>query len=153
MRIGDLRPPLGANTKRKRVGRGRGSTHGKTCGKGTNGQKVRQGESIPAGFEGGQTPLHRRLPKRRGISKGSMPIGMFRKRYAVINVGQLEALGTEERISPELLRERGIFRRREAGVRVLGEGELTKPLIVAAHHFSATARAKIEAAGGTVEVI
>ncbi|NCP32381.1 MAG: 50S ribosomal protein L15 [Armatimonadetes bacterium] len=153
MKLGELRPPAGSKRNRKRVGRGTGSTLGKTCGKGQNGQKVRRGASIRTGFEGGQTPLHRRLPKQRGVSGGAMPIGMFRREYAVLNVGRLEAFETGTKVTPELLREQRLMDRRHVGLRILGDGELTKPLTVVAHHFSAAAREKIESAGGAVEVI
>ena len=152
MHIGDLRPPPGAKKKRKRVGRGTASGHGKTSGRGMKGQKARG--SVRLGFEGGQTPLYRRLRKRRGVSQAARNIGIFRRTYAQVNVGRLEErfdAGTV--VTPELLRERRIVRKLGDGVRILGEGQLTKALTVRAHHFSAAARAKIEAAGGTAEVI
>lgn len=152
MHIGDLRPPPGAKKKRKRVGRGMGSGHGKTSGRGMKGQKARG--SVRMGFEGGQTPLYRRLRKRRGVSQAARNIGIFRRTYAQVNVGRLEErfdAGTV--VTPELLRERRIVRKLGDGVRILGDGQLTKALTVRAHHFSAAARAKIEAAGGTAEVI
>lgn len=152
MHIGDLRPPPGAKKKRKRVGRGMGSGHGKTSGRGMKGQKARG--SVRLGFEGGQTPLYRRLRKRRGVSQAARNIGIFRRTYAQVNVGRLEErfdAGTV--VTPELLRERRIVRKLGDGVRILGDGQLTKALTVRAHHFSAAARAKIEAAGGTAEVI
>ena len=152
MHIGDLRPPPGAKKKRKRVGRGMASGHGKTSGRGMKGQKARG--SVRMGFEGGQTPLYRRLRKRRGVSQAARNIGIFRRTYAQVNVGRLEErfdAGTV--VTPELLRERRIVRKLGDGVRVLGDGQLTKALTVRAHHFSAAARAKIEAAGGTAEVI
>lgn len=152
MHIGDLRPPPGAKKKRKRVGRGMGSGHGKTSGRGMKGQNARG--SVRMGFEGGQTPLYRRLRKRRGVSQAARNIGIFRRTYAQVNVGRLEErfdAGTV--VTPELLRERRIVRKLGDGVRILGDGQLTKALTVRAHHFSAAARAKIEAAGGTAEVI
>lgn len=152
MHIGDLRPPPGAKKKRKRVGRGMASGHGKTSGRGMKGQKARG--SVRLGFEGGQTPLYRRLRKRRGVSQAARNIGIFRRTYAQVNVGRLEErfdAGTV--VTPELLRERRIVRKLGDGVRILGDGQLTKALTVRAHHFSAAARAKIEAAGGTAEVI
>lgn len=152
MHIGDLRPPPGAKKKRKRVGRGMASGHGKTSGRGMKGQKARG--SVRMGFEGGQTPLYRRLRKRRGVSQAARNIGIFRRTYAQVNVGRLEErfdAGTV--VTPELLRERRIVRKLGDGVRILGDGQLTKALTVRAHHFSAAARAKIEAAGGTAEVI
>lgn len=152
MHIGDLRPPPGAKKKRKRVGRGMGSGHGKTSGRGMKGQNARG--NVRMGFEGGQTPLYRRLRKRRGVSQAARNIGIFRRTYAQVNVGRLEErfdAGTV--VTPELLRERRIVRKLGDGVRILGDGQLTKALTVRAHHFSAAARAKIEAAGGTAEVI
>ncbi len=152
MHIGDLRPPPGAKKKRKRVGRGMASGHGKTSGRGMKGQKARG--SVRLGFEGGQTPLYRRLRKRRGVSQAARNIGIFRRTYAQVNVGRLEErfdAGTV--VTPELLQERRIVRKLGDGVRILGDGQLTKALTIRAHHFSAAARAKIEAAGGTAEVI
>jgi large subunit ribosomal protein L15 len=152
MHIGDLRPAPGAKKKRKRVGRGHGSGHGKTSTRGMKGQKARG--SVRPGFEGGQTPLYRRLRKHRGISQAARNTGIFRRSYAEINVGSLEDrfdAGTV--VTPELLHEQRVVRKLGDGLRVLGEGELTKALTVRAHHFSAAARAKIEAAGGTAEVI
>lgn len=152
MHIGDLRPAPGAKKKRKRVGRGHGSGHGKTSTRGMKGQKARG--SVRPGFEGGQTPLYRRLRKRRGVSQAARNIGIFRRSYAEINVGRLEErfdAGTV--VTPELLLQQHIVRKLGDGLRILGEGDLTKALTVRAHHFSAAARAKIEAAGGTAEVI
>ncbi|MCS6858727.1 MAG: 50S ribosomal protein L15 [Abditibacteriales bacterium] len=151
MRIDNLRPAVGARRKKKRVGRGIGSGHGKTSTRGQKGQRARDG--IAPGFEGGQTPLHRRLPKQRGLARKAMPVRMFKKTYAIVNVEQLEKLEAHTMVTPELLKERGVIKQVRDGVRVLGKGELTKPLTVRAHHFSASALQKIEAAGGTAEVI
>jgi large subunit ribosomal protein L15 len=116
------------------------------------GQKARG--SVRVGFEGGQTPLYRRLRKRRGLSKSSRNIGIFRRNYAEVNVGRLEGrFDAGAVVTPEALVEQRIVRNLRDGVRVLGDGELSKALTVRAHHFSATARAKIEAAGGTAEVV
>jgi len=128
------------------------SGHGKTSGRGMKGQNARG--SVRLGFEGGQTPLYRRLRKRRGVSQAARNIGIFRRTYAQVNVGRLEErfdAGTV--VTPELLQERRIVRKLGDGVRILGDGQLTKALTIRAHHFSAAARAKIEAAGGTAEVI
>ncbi len=152
MQIGELAPAPGAKGRRKRVGRGIGSGHGKTSCRGMKGQKARS--KVRPGFEGGQTPLYRRLRKRRGLSKASRNIGIFRRSWAEVNVGRLEErfdAGAE--VTPEVLLERRIIRKLNDGVRVLGEGELSKALTVRAHHFTAAARAKIEAAGGSAEVI
>jgi len=151
MRIGQLSPAPGSTHKRKRVGCGIGSGHGKTCGRGMKGQKARG--SVPPRFEGGQTPLHRRMRKLRGVSKSAMPRGMLRKEYAIINVGQLERFEPGTQITAERLKESGVVKSIKDGVRVLGEGELTKPLHILASHFSASARGKVEAAGGTAEVV
>lgn len=152
MQIDELSPAPGAKKRRKRVGRGMGSGHGKTSGRGMKGQKARS--KIRPGFEGGQTPLYRRLRKRRGLSKASRNIGIFRRSWAEVNVGRLEErfdAGAE--VTPETLLERRVIRKLGDGVRVLGDGELNKALTVRAHHFTAAAKAKIEAAGGTAEVI
>lgn len=152
MHLGDLRPAQGAKKRRKRVGRGMGSGHGKTSTRGMKGQKARY--SVRPGFEGGQTPLYRRLRKRRGIGKSARNLGIFRRNYAEVNVGRLEDrfdAGTV--VTPELLRQQGMVRGAIDGLRVLGQGQLAKALTIRAHHFSASARAKIEAAGGTAEVI
>ena len=152
MHLGDLRPAQGAKKRRKRVGRGMGSGHGKTSTRGMKGQKARY--SVRPGFEGGQTPLYRRLRKRRGIGKSARNLGIFRRNYAEVNVGRLEDrfdAGTV--VTPELLQQQGIVRGSIDGLRVLGQGQLAKALTIRAHHFSASARAKIEAAGGTAEVI
>lgn len=152
MAIARLRPPRGAKKARKRVGRGMGSGHGKTSGRGMKGQHAR--EQVRPGFEGGQTPLYRRLRKRRGMGKSARNLGVFAREYAEVNVGRLEEVfSAGEVVTPELMRERRVIRRVGDGVRVLGEGEVTKALVVQAHHFSAAARAKLEAVGGKAEVI
>lgn len=149
--LSSLKPSSGAKHKRKRVGRGIAAGQGKTCGRGTKGQKAR--ENVPAWFEGGQTPLYKRVPKLRGISKRAMPKEPFRKRYVVVNVAQLDRYPPGTQITPELLLKGGIIDEIGDGLRILGEGEVTKPLVVKAHYFSKSARQKIEAAGGRVEVI
>jgi len=151
MHIGDLRPAPGAKHRKKRVGRGMGSGHGKTSTRGMKGQKAR--EQVRPGFEGGQTPLYRRLRKRRGMGKSARNLGVFAREYAEVNVGRLEGFDAGTVVTPELLMERRVVREMHDGVRVLGNGELNKALTVRAHHFSASAKAKIEAAGGTAEVI
>lgn len=151
MRLDNLQAPVGAHTGKKRVGRGTGSGHGKTSTRGHKGQWARG--SVRPGFEGGQTPLQRRLRKLKGISKTAMNIGIFRKEYAIINVGQLDRFAANTVITPELLVQTGVVRELRDGLRVLGNGELTKPLVISAHHFSASAVQKITAAGGRTEVI
>jgi len=144
--IGTLRPPAGANKRSKRIGQGMGSGHGKTATRGSKGQRSRSGMRMRAGFEGGQMPLHRRLPKR-GFTN------IFRKHYAVVNLKDLGDFKPEERVTPELLLARGVVKQLGAGLKVLGDGELNSPLHVSAHLFSRSAREKIEKAGGKAEVI
>ncbi len=144
--IGTLRPPRGAHKKRKRIGQGIGSGHGKTATRGSKGQRSRAGSRTRPGFEGGQMPLHRRLPKR-GFTN------IFRKSYAVVNLKDLNNFGPEETITPQLLLGRGVIRRLRDGLKVLGEGDLKKPLNIAAHAFSRSAREKIERAGGKADLI
>ena len=146
LRLHNLRPAKNTTRKRKRLGRGPGSGHGKTAGRGHKGQKSRSGYSQRFGFEGGQMPLYRRVPKR-GFRN------IFAKRYAVLNIQDLNQFGEETTVTPELLIEQKLIRKRRSGVRVLGGGALKKKLTVRAHYFSGQARKKIEQAGGSVEVI
>ena len=146
MNLSQLRPPRGQVHKPKRVGRGMGSGRGKTSGRGEKGQRSRSGFSMRAGFEGGQMPLHRRVPKR-GFRN------LFKKQFAVINLEALGRVADAETVTPDLLLERGVIRRLHDGLRVLGQGELGRAVVVRAHHFSASAQRKIEAAGGRAEVI
>ena len=141
-----LAPAACAKKSRKRVGRGVGSGHGKTSCRGGKGQTARSGGSIGPGFEGGQMPLQRRLPKR-GFHNP------FRIAYEVVNVGQLEAFAAGTEVTPEALRERRLLRRGSAPLKILGEGTLTRALTVRAQAVSAAARQKIEAAGGRVEIV
>jgi large subunit ribosomal protein L15 len=141
----NLKPSPGSHRDRKRVGRGPGSGTGKTAGRGQKGQKARSGASIPAGFEGGQMPLQRRIPKG-----GFTPLK--RVEYQVINVRTLEEL-EETEVTPELLRARGLIGSLKEPVKILGTGELSRALTVRAHAFSASARSKIEGAGGTVSIL
>ena len=141
-----LAPAAGATKRRKRVGRGVGSGHGKTSCRGGKGQTARSGGSIRPGFEGGQMPLQRRLPKR-GFHNP------FRTAYEVVNVGQLEVFAAGSEVDPAALRAQRLVRRGAAPVKVLADGELTRGLTVRAHAVSAAARRKIEAAGGTVDLI
>ena len=147
MKLHELRPSEGAFKTSKRLGRGIGSGLGKTSGKGHKGQNARSGGGVRPGFEGGQLPLFRRLPKR-GFSNAN-----FKVEYATINVSDLEKFEDGAVITPELLKEMGILKKQLAGVKVLGNGELTKKLTVKASKFSATAMEKIEAIGGKAEVI
>lgn len=151
MQLGNLQPPAGARKDAKRVGRGTGSGHGKTSCRGHKGQRARG--SVRPGFEGGQTPMQRRLRKLKGISKTAMDIGIFRKEYAVCNVSQLEQFEPNTVVTPDLLLKTRVIRELRDGLRILGDGELTKPLTVKAHHFSSSAAQKIAAAGGSTEVL
>ena len=141
----DLRPAFGATHSRKRVGRGPGSGHGKTAGRGNKGQKSRTGYRHLRGFEGGQMPLHRRIPKR-GFTN------IFRVEYDIVNVSDLERFDAGTSVTPQALAEMRLARASRP-VKILGNGEIGKALTVSAHKFSAGARARIEAAGGRCEVI
>ncbi len=140
----DLSPVPGSRKNRKRVGRGPGSGTGKTSGRGEKGQKARSGGGIPAGFEGGQMPLHRRIPKR-GFTNFN------RVEYQVVNVGSLDALGGA--VDGRALRDAGLVRSLRQPIKILGDGELSTAVQVTAHAFSKSARAKIEAAGGSATVL
>lgn len=149
-----LRPTEGSRKQKKRVGRGEGSGLGKTSGRGANGQKSRAGGNIPARFEGGQMPLHMRLPKLRGPNaKTAMAIGPFRTYMVPVNLARLAAFAAGEVVSPETLVEKGILKKLDDRFKVLGGGDLDRPLVVRAHGFSVSAQAKIEAAGGSVELL
>ena len=147
MKLSTLRPAEGSTRNTKRKGRGTATGQGKTGGRGQDGQKSRSGGSVRLGFEGGQMPLARRLPKR-GFSNYH-----FKKQYAIVNVGELNAFEANTVVTPELLLEYGFVRKLLAGVKVLGEGELTKPLTVKVNKISKAAEEKIKASGGKVEVI
>jgi large subunit ribosomal protein L15 len=145
MKLHELKPPAGARHRRKIVGRGAGSGHGKTSGRGEKGQGARSGGNTHPWFEGGQLPLHRRIPKR-GFTN------LFRQEYAVCNVQDLERFEAGTAVTPERLVEAGLVRDVTA-VKILGKGALSKALTVSAHRFSKGASEKIRSAGGTVEVI
>jgi large subunit ribosomal protein L15 len=144
--------PAQARRDRKRIGRGQGSGKGRYSGRGIKGQKSRSGShTMRAGFEGGQMPIYMRLGKARGpYSKDAMPMGPHRTYTAPVNLRDLERFDAGTEITPELLAQHGLVRNTRVDVKILGHGELTKKLTVTAHRFSATAREKIEAAGGTV---
>ena len=144
--LSNLKPPRGSRHRKVRVGRGMGSKLGKTSGAGNKGQQSRRGYSRRPGFEGGQMPLHRRLPKR-GFS------APFSKTFAVVNVENLNAFAAGDTVTPELLTERGIVRASRCGIKVLGNGELRVALTVRAHAFSKSAQEKIAGAGGKTEVL
>ncbi len=148
MNLTDINKVDLANKSRKRVGRGRGSGHGKRSTRGDKGQKARKGYSMRAVFEGGQTPMFKRFPKR-GFSNDD-----FVRRFTVINVGDLNELSDLPEITPEALVEKGLVKRMESqGLKVLGDGEVTRAMTVKANKFSKSAVQKIEAAGGKVEVL
>jgi large subunit ribosomal protein L15 len=146
MKLTDLRPAAGSNKKRKRVGRGDGSGHGKTSCRGHKGQGARSGGNTKPGFEGGQMPLQRRLPKR------GFP-NPFKVATSVINLDQLEGFPSGSEVTPELLFERGLVRGKKQRIKILGDGSLSKALTVKAHGFSAKAKEKIEALGGKTELV
>jgi large subunit ribosomal protein L15 len=147
MRLHDLKPRPGAKHRRKRLGQGESSGHGKTSGRGGKGQTARSGSSIRIGFEGGQMPLIRRIPKRGFNNK------RFGTRYVAVNIGDLDRFDNGARVDETALRSAGLANGRASGVKILGEGELSKKLVVSASAFSASARTKIEAKGGTCEII
>ncbi len=146
MKLNELKPAAGANKKVKRVGRGPGSGAGKTASKGHKGQKARSGGVKGAGFEGGQMPLQRRIPKR-GFTN------IFRKEYAVVNVSDLAKIAGSDPVTPEILMQNGLIKNMKIGVKILGRGELKSGRTVRAHKFSKSALEKIQAAGGKAEVI
>ena len=146
VKLSNLRPPRGSRHRKVRVGRGMGSKMGKTAGAGNKGQQSRRGYSRRPGFEGGQMPLHRRLPKRGFHS-------LHHKEYAIVNVEMLNAFAAGETVTPDTLEARGIIHVRRDGIKILGDGDLKVALTVHAHKFSRSAQQKITSAGGKVEVL
>jgi large subunit ribosomal protein L15 len=146
MKLHELKPAEGSRKERKRLGRGIGSGQGKTAGKGHKGQNARSGGGVRLGFEGGQTPLFRRLPKR-GFTN------INRKEYAIVNLDVLNRFEEGTEVTPELLLETGLVSSEKAGIKILAKGSVEKKLTVKAHKFSSAAKEAIEAAGGTTEVI
>jgi len=146
VKLHEIQAPPGANKRTKRVGRGPGSGHGKTSTRGHKGQKARSGGGVRPGFEGGQMPLQRRIPKR-GFTN------IFKKEYAIVNVQDLNRFEDGTEVTVELLRNAGLVKKVQDGVKILGNGELEKKLIVKAHRFSKQAEEKITARGGKAEVI
>lgn len=144
MRIHDLSPAEGARKKRKRVGRGPGSGHGKTSCRGHKGQKARSGGSVPRGFEGGQMPLQRRLPKR-GFTN------IFKKQYTIINIQDLQRFSPNSTLDREALLKAGLIKKGKDRIKLLGKGEITVPLMLKVDKASEVARQKIESAGGKIE--
>lgn len=145
MKLHELRSPKGARKRRKRVGRGIAAGQGKTAGRGTKGQGARSGGTKGPYFEGGQLPLVRRLPYKRGFTN------IFKVQYVPVNLYRLEGFAADEVVSPETLAAEGIIKSPSLPVAILGQGELDRPLAIKAHRFSNSARAKIEEAGGSVE--
>jgi len=145
MNLSQLKPPAGQKKARKRIGRGMGSGHGKTSTRGHKGQRAGTGFGQKRGFEGGQMPLHRRLPKR-GFTN------IFKKKFAIVNLGRLEKLEGDT-FNPDRLKELGLIQNLGEGLRVLGTGQLTRKITVEAHQFSKSALEKIQKAGGTAQVI
>ncbi len=146
MRLGDLRKVAGSTKKRKRIGRGPGSGHGKTSTKGHKGQKARSGGKIHPWFEGGQMPLQRRIPKRGFTS-------IFKREYQVVNLGSLVKCGRLELINPLVMKNCGLIRKEDLPVKILGEGNIDFPVTIQAQAFSQSAKEKILACGGKVELI
>ncbi|WP_066366395.1 50S ribosomal protein L15 [Neobacillus fumarioli] len=146
MKLHELKPAEGSRKERKRLGRGIGSGQGKTAGKGHKGQNARSGGGVRPGFEGGQTPLFRRLPKR-GFTN------INRKEFAIVNLEVLNRFEDGTEVTPELLIETGVVKNEKAGIKILAKGNVEKKLTVKAHKFSSAAKEAIEAAGGTAEVI
>ncbi|MBI4746071.1 MAG: 50S ribosomal protein L15 [Deltaproteobacteria bacterium] len=146
MNLGELRAPEGASKNRKRLGRGSGSGHGKTSGRGHKGQRARSGGRGKTGFEGGQMPLQRRLPKR-GFTN------IFRKEYAIVNLSDLDRFDKGSTVDVAMLVAAGLVNKIGAGVKLLADGDIKKSLTIKVHKFSQSAKAKVEAAGGRIEVV
>lgn len=146
MRIHDLSPAEGSRKKRKRVGRGPGSGHGKTACRGHKGQNSRSGGGVRPGFEGGQMPIHRRLPKR-GFTN------LFKKEYLLVNLGDLKGFEESKIIDREVLESAGVIKKKAAGIKLLGGGDIHSPVVIRVDKVSRSAREKIETAGGKVEII
>ena len=145
MNLSGLRPPVGQKKARKRIGRGMGSGHGKTSTRGSKGQRAGTGFGQKRGFEGGQMPIHRRLPKR-GFTN------IFKKQYAIVNLGKLETLEGDS-FNADRLFELGVIKKLGDGLKILGTGQLTRKITVEAHHFSKSALEKIQKVGGAAKVI
>ena len=147
MKQHNLKPPAGAKRKGKRVGRGDGSGHGTYSGRGCKGQKSRSGGGVRTGFEGGQLPLIKRLPRKRGF------VNLFRTEYSIVNVGELRVFSPNTEVTPKELLAVGLIKSFKYPVKILGDGDINRPLVVKVNKFSATAEKKIVAAGGKVEGI
>ena len=147
MRQDELHPAPGSKKSRKRVGRGDGSGHGTYSGRGCKGQKSRSGYKMRPGFEGGQLPLIKRLPRKRGF------VNIFRTEYSVVNLSKLNMFESGSEVDPERLMTAGVVKSRRRPIKILAEGDISHPLVVKAHKFSTAAKAKIEAVGGKVEEV
>jgi len=147
MRQDELHPAPGSKKSRKRVGRGDGSGHGTYSGRGCKGQKSRSGYRMRPGFEGGQLPLIKRLPRKRGF------VNIFRTEYSVVNLSKLNMFESGSEVDPERLVTAGVVKSRRRPIKILAEGDISHPLVVKAHKFSTAAKAKIEAVGGKVEEV
>jgi len=147
LNLNDLRPSEGARKSKKRVGRGTGSGHGKTSGRGTKGQNSRSGPGVRLGFEGGQLPIQKRMPYKRGFTN------IYKTPWEVVNIDRIVELEFEGSVTPEALYERGVIRGLEFPVKILGDGELSTALTVSAHAFSKSAKERIEGAGGSVTTL
>ena len=147
MRQDELTPAPGSRRGRKRVGRGDGSGHGTYSGRGCNGQKSRSGYNIPRCFEGGQLPLIKRLPRKRGF------VNIFKIKYSLVSISKLDSFEPASEVTPEKLMEAGLVKSLRYPIKILADGNITHPLVIKANKFSAAAKAKIEAAGGRVEEV
>src|SRR5688500_12212890 len=147
LRLDDLVPNPGSNRPKKRVGRGHGSGSGKTAGRGTKGQKARSGKGVRPGFEGGQLPIQKRMPYKRGFTN------IYKTRWEVVNLGDLARLPQGEPITPEVLLANRLIRGLEYPIKILGDGEVSGPVLIQAHACSRSARERIEAAGGSLELL
>ncbi|MBN2187449.1 MAG: 50S ribosomal protein L15 [Dehalococcoidia bacterium] len=147
MRQNELRPPIGAKHKKKRVGRGNGSGYGTYSGRGCKGQKARSGGGVRLGFEGGQLPLIKRLPRKRGFTN------IFKTVYTIVNIGKLDIFPAGSEVTPEKLLQAGLIKSLDQPTKILGDGDIQNPLLVKAHKFSSIAERKIVAAGGKAESI
>lgn len=147
LKLGDLRSAKGANKDRKRVGRGHGSGHVKTAGRGQKGQKSRSGGNVPPRFEGGQTPIQQQLPYKRGFTN------IWKTRYHLVNIEQLSNIESDGELTPESLKQLGVLRDTDRPLKILANGEINKAIRVSAHKVSESARQKIEAQGGAVTLI
>jgi large subunit ribosomal protein L15 len=147
MKQNELKPPAGSKRKRKRIGRGDASGHGSYSGRGVKGQKARSGGGVRAGFEGGQLPIVKRLPRKRGFTN------IFKTEYSIVNLGKLGVFAPDSKVGPQELLEAGLVKSVKRPIKILSDGEINQPLVVKADKISAAAQRKIVAAGGSIEEI